>query len=211
MPSNRLLPAHTPMMLARSLSWALHPILLPLYLVAALFSMTVFALFPLRVQLYLGGSVLLFGTLLPALAVALLYRTGLLRDLRIGERRQRILPLAIGTLCYLLCVLAVSRVGEALFLRKFALAAACCEAMCCLVSLRWKISLHLTGIGSAVALLIVMNIIGIQLMFRPLLVAILAGGLLASARLYLGYHNPLQLLAGFCGGLTLTLFVLLFL
>ena len=197
--------------LAQSLSWALHPILLPLYLVAALFTLTPFALFAGPVQLYLGGSLVLFGTLLPAVSVGLLYRFGRLRDLRIDDRADRILPLAIGALCYLLCAWCLSRVGAAHFLRKLALAAACCEAMCGLVSLRWKISLHLTGMGATVALLVVMNLLGLRPMFRPLLVALVASGLLASARLYLGRHNPWQILAGFGGGLLLTLLILLFL
>ena len=204
------LPENSPAILAQSLSWALHPIVLPLYLVAALFSMTSFALFPSGMRLYLCGSVLLFGTALPAFLIGLLYRTGRLKDLRIDERRQRILPLVIGTLCYLLCALLIARVGQALFLRKIVLAAGCCEAMCCLVTLRWKISLHLTGMGAAVALFAVMNIIGIRVMFRPLLIAILASGLLASARLYLGRHEPRPLLAGFCGGGAIMLLVLLF-
>lgn len=197
--------------LSRSLSWALHPLVLPLYLAALLFSMTAFALFPWRLQLYLGGAVLLGGTVLPAAAVVVLRLRGRLKDLRLTDRRDRILPLAIGTLCYLLAALAVARVGQALFLRKFMLAAACCEAMCCLVSMRWRISLHLTGMGSVVALLVVLNVLGLPALFRPLLLAVVASGLLASARLTLGRHDLRQLAAGFCGGFALTLAALLFL
>ena len=204
-------PSDLPSRLAQSLSWALHPILLPLYLVAALFTMTPYALFAGRMQLWMGGTLVLFGTLLPALSVGLLYRFGRLRDLRIEERADRILPLAIGALCYLICAACLARVEAAHFLRKLALAAACCEAMCGVVSLRWKISLHLTGMGAAVALLVVMNLLGLRPMFRPMLVAMVMSGLLASARLYLGRHNPWQLSAGFGGGLLLTLLVMLFL
>ena len=197
--------------LAQSLSWALHPIVLPLYLVAALFSMTAFALFPLRAQLFFGGMLVLFGTVLPAVSVGLLYRFGRLKDLQLDDRADRILPLAIGAVCYLLCALLLSRMAAAYFLWKLSLAAACCEAMCGVVSLRWKISLHLTGMGAVVALLIVLNLLGLRPLFRPLLVAVLMSGLLASARLYLGRHQPQQIFAGFCGGLLLTLSILLFL
>ena len=39
-------------------------------------------------------------------------------------------------------------------------AAACCEVLCLVVSFYWKISLHLTGMGAVVALLVVMNVVG---------------------------------------------------
>lgn len=73
-------------------------------------------------------------------------------------------------------------------------AAACCEAMCFVVSLRWKISLHLTGMGAIVALLVVMNVVGVGNMLIPLAAAILCAGALASARLYLGVTIPDRLL-----------------
>ena len=69
---------------------------------------------------------------------------------------------------------------------QFMVAAACCELLCFVVSLRWKISLHLTGMGAVVALLVVMNVAGVGNMVFPLVVAVLAAGALASARLYLG-------------------------
>mgnify|MGYP006896734914 FL=1 len=63
------------------------------------------------------------------------------------DRRERLLPLLIGAVCYVLCALTLSKIPSAIFLRKFMVAAACCELLCFVVSLRWKISLHLTGMG----------------------------------------------------------------
>ena len=54
--------------------------------------------------------------------------------------------------------------------------------------------------GAVVALLVVMNVVGVGNMLVPLMVAILCAGALASARLYLGCHNGWQVLAGFKGG-----------
>ena len=91
------------------------------------------------------------------------------------------------------------------------IAAACCEVMCLVVSLYWKISLHLTAMGAVVALLVVMNIAGVGDMMVPLMIAILCAGALASARLYLGCHNGQQVLAGFCGGFAVAALAVLFL
>ena len=91
------------------------------------------------------------------------------------------------------------------------IAAACCEVLCFVVAFYWKISLHLTAMGAAVALLVVMNVAGVGNMMVPLMVAILCAGALASARLYLGCHNGQQVLAGFCGGFAVATLAVLFL
>lgn len=196
--------------LAQALSWALHPFVLPLYLTLLLFSQTAFAFFTPSVKYYLAGSILLYGVLLPMLSIVVLRYRGWLPDWKIAERRERIVPLMIGACCYMLCATTIGRIETAVFLRKFMVAAACCEMMCALVTTRWQISLHLTGMGAAVALLTVMNILAVPSMFVPLLWGIAAAGALASARLYLGRHTPLQLVAGFAGGFLVTLTTLFF-
>ena len=197
--------------IANTLSWVLHPFLLPVYLMAVLLTMTTFALFSPGVKFYFLWVVMLYAIIIPFLTLGILHSLGRISDFRIDNRRERLLPLLIGTVCYVLCALTFSKIPSAIFLRKFMLAAACCEAMCFVVSLRWKISLHLTGMGAIVALLVVMNIVGVGNMLLPLSVAILGAGALASARLYLGCHNPAQIFAGFFGGFGVAMLAVLFL
>lgn len=197
--------------LSNLLSWVLHPFLLPLYLMALMLTMTLFARYPSGVKFYLAWVVALYALIIPILSLAVLRALGRLSDFRIDQRRERILPLLIGAVCYLLCAITLAKLPSAVFLRKFMVAAACCEAMCLVVSLRWKISLHMTGMGAAVALLVVMNVVGVSAMLWPLALAILLAGALASARLYLGCHNGAQVLAGFGGGFVVSCLAVLFL
>ena len=196
--------------LAHGISWLLHPFLQPLYLMTLLLTCTIFAGYPVRMKLYLWGVVILYTMLIPALALGVLRRSGRLSDFRVDKRDERILPLLIGAVCYLLCALTIGKIASAVFLRKFMVAGTCCELMCLFVSLRWKISLHLTGMGALTALLAVLNFIGIGNMVLPLAVTILAAGCLSSARLYLGCHNGRQILAGYCGGFVVALLAVLF-
>lgn len=197
--------------IANTLSWVLHPFLQPIYLMVVLLTMTTFAHYSVQVKFYLMWVVALYAILIPFLVLALLRSLGRISDFRVDNRRERWLPLLVGTLCYILCAITFAKIPSAIFLRKFMVAAACCEAMCLVVSLRWKISLHLTGMGAVVALLVVMNIVGVGHMLVPLAVAILCAGALASARLYLGCHNGAQVLAGFLGGFLVALLAVLFL
>lgn len=197
--------------IANILSWALHPFLLPVYLMAVLLTMTAFAHYSAGVKFYLLWVVALYAIIIPFLVLGVLRSLGRISDFRVDNRRERLLPLLVGTICYVLCAITFAKIPSAIFLRKFMLAAACCEAMCFVVSLRWKISLHLTGMGAIVALLVVMNIVGVGNMLLPLGVAILGAGALASARLYLGCHNPWQVAAGFFGGFCVAQLAVLFL
>lgn len=197
--------------IANTLSWVLHPFLLPVYLMAVLLTMTTFAHYSTQVKFYLMWVVVLYAIVIPFLALGVLHSLGRISSFKVDNRRERWLPLAVGIVCYILCAITFAKIPSAIFLRKFMVAAACCEAMCLVVSLWWKISLHLTGMGAVVALLVVMNIVGVGNMLIPLMVAILAAGALASARLYLGCHNGAQVLAGFCGGFAVALLAVLFL
>lgn len=197
--------------IANTLSWVLHPFLLPVYLMAVLLTMTTFAHYSTQVKFYLMWVVALYAIVIPFLVLGVLHSLGRISSFKVDNRRERWLPLAVGIVCYILCAITFAKIPSAIFLRKFMVAAACCEAMCLVVSLWWKISLHLTGMGAVVALLVVMNIIGVGNMLIPLMVAILAAGALASARLYLGCHNGAQVLAGFCGGFVVAMLAVLFL
>ncbi|MCI7140913.1 hypothetical protein [Alistipes sp.] len=197
--------------LAHGISWVLHPFLLPVYMIALLLTATTFALFPANVKFYLLWVILLYAVLIPVLALGVLRSLGRISSYRVDDRRERLLPLLVGAICYLLCAITLAKIPSVVFLRKFMVAAACCEVLCLVVSLRWKISLHLTGMGAVVALLVVMNIAGVGHMLIPLSVAILGAGALASARLYLGCHNGMQVLAGFGGGFLVATLAMLFL
>ena len=183
--------------IATGISWVLHPFLLPVYLMAVLLTMTAFSHYPPNVKFYLSLGVL--------------RSLGRISDDRIDDRRERFLPLLVGAVCYVLCAITIAKIPSAIFLRKFMVAAACCEVLCLVVSFYWKISLHLTGMGAVVALLVVMNVVGVGNMLVPLMVAILCAGALASARLYLGCHNGWQVLAGFSGGFAVSVLAVLFL
>lgn len=197
--------------LSQGISWVLHPFVLPVYVMVLVLTRTVFALYPADLKLYLGAVVTLYTILLPLLSLGLLKSMGRVSDWRIDLRRERIGPLAIGIVCYLLCALTIARIPSAVFLRKFMVAAACCEGLCLVVTLRWKISLHLAAMGAVVALLVLMSLAGAGDMMWPLSVAVVCSGLLASARLYLGCHNAWQVLAGFGGGFTVAALAVLFL
>ena len=81
------------------------------------------------IAVYLLWVVALYTLVIPLLMMAVLRSLGRLSNFSATERRERLLPLAIGTVCYLLCALNLSKVPSAGLLGRFMVAAACCEAV----------------------------------------------------------------------------------
>lgn len=176
-----------------------------------LLTLTVFAHYSTGVKCYLLWVVVLYAIVIPALSLGVLRSLGRISSYRVDERRERLLPLLIGAICYVLCAITIARIPSAAFLRKFMLAAACCEVMCLFVSSYWKISLHLTGMGGRRGAARGDEHPGRGQHDDPAHGGDPACGRLASARLYLGCHNAAQVLAGFCGGFVVTVLAVLFL
>jgi len=198
---NKALETIAPTVAARTASVVLHPFVVPVYIMAVLlFADTAFASYAMRFKIYLMWVAALYTLVIPVLSLLILHSAGRLRSLRVDEREDRIVPLAVGSACYILCAITIGRIPSAELLHRFMLAAACCEMMCLAVSYVWKISLHLTAMGGCVALFAVLAVAGIGNLTPYLAAAVLAAGALASSRLYLGCHNLGQVAGGFFGG-----------
>ena len=198
--SDRSLPTR----LSRAVSVVLHPLVMPLYVILLLVAgPTQLSYFPASVKFYLLWVTVLYTAVIPLLSVGLLRSVGRISSLAIDDRRERILPLAIGIVCYLLCAATVARIPSAMIVRKFIL-------FCLAVTFYWKISLHLAAQGAAAALLVLLTFGNAGNLTGALAVAVLAAGALASARLWLGCHTIRQVAAGYVGGfIVATLAVLL--
>jgi len=200
-PALRRTDRSVPTRLSQALSVVLHPLAVPFYVVLLLLTgPTQFSYFPFPVKFYLLWVTALYTVVLPLLAVGLLRSMGRISSLAVDRRRERILPLLIGIVCYLLCAATVARVPSAMIVRKFMLAGACCELFCLAVTLYWKISLHLAAQGAVAALLLLLTYGNAGDLIHALAAAVLAAGALASARLWLGCHDLRQVAAGYAGG-----------
>ncbi len=72
-----------------------------------------------------------------------------------------------------------------------------------LINIRWKISLHMIGIGGLLGLLSALAYLyGLHINWI-LMTTILLAGIIGTARLYLNEHNPSQVYSGFMMGYVL--------
>lgn len=187
--------------LSRAISTVMHPFVVPaIAIVVLLFSNTILSGIPLNLK-WLFVSVILLNTLcVPVLFLLVLRTTGLIDSFSLQTTRDRIAPLAVMVVCYVVCVFMIPDTIVAFLIRKFLFAAIACVLLAFVVNFYWKISLHMVASGGALAMLMIVNISNFGTMLWPMVALVLAIGALASARLYLGSHNPAQVTVGFLGG-----------
>ena len=187
-----------------------HPLILTTYLFALLFLLAPDLVGVSAFELPALGSLLLLLWLntfiAPALMMFYFKKMGMITSLHVEDAAERRIP-------YLACVIIY---GLATYLFGWELepiselapqisvilaSVTFSLALIAMVSYFWKISAHATGIGGAIGMLS-----GLMIRFdegallMPLLLTILIGGWLMSARLQLNAHTPSQIFAGvFCG------------
>lgn len=198
--------------LSRALSWLLHPFVVPLYVLGFMLLTDGFlSRLPASIKSYLAWIVVLYAAIVPMLSIAFMRGLGLLKNFGLHSQRSRLLPLLVGAISYVLCAITLSDVAVATIIRKFVLAAACCEVLALIVTPFWKISLHLICMGGVTAVFILLSVAGAGQHFWALVATILLSGALASARLHLGAHNPSQIAVGYFGGLVVAMLAMIYL
>lgn len=198
--------------LSRALSWLLHPFVVPLYVLGFMLLTDGFlSRLPASIKSYLAWIVVLYAAIVPMLSIAFMRGLGLLKNFGLHSQRSRLLPLLVGAISYVLCAITLSDVAVATIIRKFVLAAACCEVLALIVTPFWKISLHLICMGGVTAVFTLLSVAGAGQHFGALVATILLSGALASARLHLGAHNPSQIAVGYFGGLVVAMLAMIYL
>jgi len=189
---------------ANVLSWLFMPLLMPAYGVLIAFSLSILAFTPFSVKTVFFLVTLAFTLVVPMLLVLLLKRVGLVHDVGLNGREERLIPYIISMVSIAGTGAFMWYKGAPMWLVMFFAGGAVAALVNMLVNLRWKISAHAAGIAGVVALLIRIIRDGFpqEEAFVWLLVAIGLSGLLGTARVWLGRHTVWQVIAGYAVGFT---------
>lgn len=186
----------------QSISNCLHPLLMLTYAAVGLVLFTPLAVYPTLIKGFIVGEVFFYTCLIPVLVISLLYKLNIVGHWALRDRSDRLVPLGINALAYVVCVVALTRQGWLpSWGMSFYYGAILLAVVCWIVSFWWKISAHATGVASfATAMLLLYISFPTTFPLWLPLVAILVCGLVCSIRLYLGRHTLAQVAAGSCVG-----------
>lgn len=195
---------------SKFLSIVLHPVLMPTYALLFIFQNNSFFSYstpaPAKLALYL---VVVLNTLIfPVLVSFLLIKKGVIKSFEMEEREERMIPFISNLLLLLIAgyLIRTLRLPQVFF--HLILGAAAALSLAILINFKWKISIHMIGIGAMAGTLFgLSSFLMVDLRF-PIIFCLIVAGFLGTARMSLGAHTSMQVYSGFlCGFLCEYLFL----
>lgn len=184
------------------LSVLFSPLLVPTYGMILAAFLTILRYLPVNLLCTAVGITFVITCLIPVSIIMALFRSGMVSDPGLNERKERYLPYGAVVLCYLGCGFFFFKASAPLWLPMFFAGAALATVINVAVNYWWKISAHTAAMGGLVALLfrIVASHYALYNMNLWLSAVIILAGAVMTARVYLGRHTLWQVLAGCANG-----------
>lgn len=191
------------------LSWILVPLLMPVYGLILAFGLSILDVAPMGMRVVFTLIVAGICVFVPMGLILLLKKLGLIEDVGLNGRQERLIPYIITIACFGITAWFMAAKGAPLWLSLFFAGGALATIICTIINFRWKISAHAAGIAGVVALLIRIEKDGSAEpeLFLWLVITLILTGLMGSARVWLGRHTVWQVLAGYVVGFCCVFFL----
>lgn len=187
---------------ARFLSFIFHPVLMPTYALLLIFRQSTYFAHTIsnEIKFRLFEIIVLNTLILPVVISYLLVRKGWIKSLEMQKREERLFPYLANLLLLLLSAYLIYslRLPRVFFL--LTLGAAASVLIAVIINTKWKISIHMVGLGALVGTFFGLSTFLLIDLRMIIILFILITGLVGVARITLGAHRPSQIYAGFFVG-----------
>ena len=192
---------------ARIISVVLQPLLIPFYSILIIFGLKTYIslVIPVQAKQMILALVFITTFLFPAIFIFLLYKRKIITTLQMRDRNERIFPLIITNIFYFLAFHMIRQLELPEIYIKLFFGSAVIVLFTMIVSLFWKISAHMTGVGGLLGSLIGLSQTIQYNLLGWVIVAAICCGLVGFARLKLKAHTQTQVYTGFLAGLIIML------
>jgi len=143
---------------------------------------------------------ILFGTVIPYIYVGFLYKKKIISDIHIPKKEERIKPLIVSFVSYVICFIILYALKGPLFLKSIFAVSIVSTIIFTIITYFWKISLHTSWITFGVITLVI-------LFGKWMLLLILLIPAIGWARVRIKRHTVIQVVLG-AGISTVTTFVI---
>ncbi len=192
--------------IAQVFSWFFHPLLMPtIGIMILLFTNSYISFIPGPAKKMLIILTAIGTLILPALMIPLFLLQGKISNMELDNRKERLYPMALTFVFYTLTFILFLRIPVFKLIHSFMLGTLISVFFGFLISLKWKISTHMIGLGGITALILILSFELDLYLLYPLIGILVATGLAGSSRLYLKAHSEPQVYMGFLMGLVVVL------
>ncbi len=192
---------------ARVISAIFHPLLMPTLGVIILFSLSTYISFSLSTQAkrLIVFIVFVNTAIAPMFVILFFKKIGYIKNILLNERSDRIYPTTITLFLYMFTYYLFRESNLPYLLNFFIIGATFLTFIGLIITLFWKISIHMMSMGGLTGFLICISLVLTYEIPLLILLSILISGLLGTARIKLNAHNPPQVYAGFLMGVSVML------
>ena len=195
---------------ALTISTLAHPFLLPLYLLFITFnSGTMFSLTPGYAQATAYALTIMGVVLVPLLSIPILKYFEMIEHVDMRHRQDRIVPLFITVVSVFVIFYLSRKIPYLEIVRQIYLVLVVWLSGFMLVTIRWKISMHMSAMGALCGFVFILGVKYMGAVSDLLMFFFLVAGLLGFSRIYLKCHTPAQVYAGFLYGFALVTLILI--
>lgn len=192
---------------AKLISYLFHPLFMPLIAMALAFNSPTSLNHFTHPEVKWGTYKLMFllTIAMPLLSILILKQSRMITSLEMKTREERIVPFLVQLFYFLLTYFLIKHFTTVFIFPPVLYAAfsgaILALAIVLLVTFKWKISVHMAGIGGLVGVVLGLGEVESFNAFIMLSAVLIAAGLTGTSRLILGAHDSKQLYAGFLVGL----------
>ncbi len=187
---------------AMTVSVIFQPIFVPIYSLVILFNADTYITYAVQpeVQKYIFLITLLNTIILPIGVFYYFYRAKLIESFHMHTAKERSLPFLTTVVFHLSTYYLFTKAPMPGLFPNLVLGAAFSVVVAFIINLKWKVSIHMLGMGGLVG-----TIIGLVLRYQveavSLIIAlVILSGIVGYSRLKLNAHTPLQVYVGFVLG-----------
>lgn len=186
-----------------------HPLLLPTLGVLILFNSGSYIDFlPFNAKKIVLLIVFVSTFVLPLTFVPFYLFQNIISTIHMDSHKERLIPFFMSFCLYLFCYYLLYRIGSPEIINRLILAGATSILALFLISIKWKISAHMTGLGGLTGALIALSfLLKVNLQYY-IIGSVLISGLVAFSRLSLQAHSPKQIYVGWFVGLFVSFIVI---
>ncbi len=195
--------------ISKAVSYIFHPLLMPTFGVVVILCTDIyFAYLPREVRHSILNIIILGTFLIPLCFIPFLIYRKITGNLQVWQNKERIIPLLVAMIFNFLTYYILERINAPIIIKSFILSSGTSMLIVLLITLKWRISAHMTGIGGIIGLLLILFLRFQTDIIFHLMAAIFVSGLVGFARLQLNAHKPLQIYTGLITGMTIVLSVM---
>ena len=193
--------------IARLISALFHPLVMPTVGMLILFQLNTYIRFsvPDPVRRFLLVIVFVNTALAPVLSLVVLKRANLISCMSLKDRQDRLLPLLIASLFYIVTYYLLRQFSLPSLTYYYMMGAATLVLTSLMINFRWKISLHMVSLGGFTGFLISSALLLKTDMAWLIMICFLVSGAVGTSRLLLKTHTQAQVYVGYLLGMAVML------